>query len=677
VRKLVFQETIRKRIIMMRQGYQKQMIIFLLLLPLIFICLNLIFPYQKSIPIKKETTYASASGAKEVKSIGLPVDKHGYYRDKIIKILVSIIIGCMVNFCLLKNCNIFTTGLSATAIGALYFFSVLGTEIVVPTNIAWLMEEIDWAQHFLGWHLFRDLPWDFPLGKLSNILHPIGASIGYTDSIPLMAFIFKPFTRFLPDNFQYIGIWLVLCFCLQGLFGALLIRTQSNNLFIQLLGATFFIISPILLGRIGHPALCSQWLLLAALWLYFKKMNVASPYTQIGGWVLIVILSAAVHPYINIMILSLAIAFYLRLWLVNHSIRWNYCILSFGPLFFLTCLVWWISGYFEIGRIGGSYGTFGYGYFSLNLASPINPIGWSEGIWSKSCSTFLKSWPAVTKGQAEGFNYLGIGVITLGLWVFYGSILRPPKFSTIKPFLPLVFICVCFTILALSYKISFANHIIVDFKLNQYLLSALSPFRSSGRFFWPVHYFILFSIFTFLIRRVNLNLLFLFMIIGLTLQLADFHPMYVAFKRIRHPQKEWSNPLQSKLWTEVGKHYQQIVIVPPQGCTEKAAVSYIPFAYLAANHNMSINSFYLARYNYHASHKYCSQLISDIKNGMIDSDSIYILNKEYLKILKDRVKSPVICATIDGFNVCVSDQGEHINSIIEKMKDISYSKGYF
>jgi hypothetical protein len=62
---------------------------------------------------------------------------------------------------------------------------------------------------------------------------------------------------------------------------------------------------------------------------------------------------------------------------------------------------------------------------------------------------------------------------------------------------------------------------------------------------------------------------------------------------------------------------------------------------------------------------------------MIDSDSIYILNKEYLKILKDRVKSPVICATIDGFNVCVSDQGEHINSIIEKMKDISYSKGYF
>lgn len=550
-----------------------------------------------------------------------------------------------------------TAVLLAAVLASLFFVSVLGTQILDPTSISWLMNEIDWAQHFLGWHLFRNEGWHFPPGKLASIENPVGASVGYTDSIPVMAFLFKPLTKILPDNFQYFGLWLLLCFCLQGVFAALLMRTVSSHWINQLLGAALFVITPILIGRIGHPALCSHWILLASLWLHFREWKSFSLFRHLSSWGILTVLSAAIHPFIAIMTLGLAFAFYLRSWLFNHMIKLKYGIFNFSMLIFLTLLVWWIAGYFGIGQIGPSYGTFGYGYFSMNLAAPGNPVGWSGGIWGGRCSTFFKAWPAATKGQGEGFNYLGIGMIILGLWAFLVSIRRPPKFKTIKTLLPLGFVCLCFTLLALSQRITFANYAIAEIKLNHYLLAALSPFRSSGRFFWPVYYSVVFIIIAFLLRRHKLKIGIAILLFGLILQLVDFHNLYDAFERVRHPQKEWNNPLQSKFWAEIGKNYERIVLVPPRGCEEEAVASYEPFAYLAANHGMSVNSFYLARYNYEASSRYCNDLISDVKNGVIDPESVYILNEEYLDVLKTAAKIPIICMIVDGFHICLSEKG--------------------
>lgn len=545
----------------------------------------------------------------------------------------------------------------ALALGGLLFILVLGPKILGFNHISWLMNEIDWAQHYLGWDFFRNEAWHFPLGKITSIGHPVGASIGYTDSIPLLAFIFKPLTRILPGHFQYFGLWLLLCFCLQGVFASLLMRTVSSHLIIQLLGAVFFVISPILIGRIGHPALCCHWILLACLWLYFRQWKSFSLFTHLSRWGIIIILSAAVHPFMAIMTLGLAFAFYLRLWLVDRNLRLKHGILSLGLLIIMTLFVWWLAGYFGIGPIGQSYGTFGYGYFSMNLASPINPIGWSGGIWEGKSSAIIKAWPAATKGQAEGFNYLGIGVIILGLWVILASIVHPPKFSTLKPLWPLAFICFCFTLLALSHRITFANHTIVEFKLNHYLLAALSPFRSSGRFFWPVYYGLVFLILAFLVRRYKLQIGIIILLFGLTLQLYDFHMMYGAYGRVRHPKKEWNNPLKSEIWKEIGIRYKKIIIVPPRVCEEETAAPYEPFAYLAANHGMRINSFYLARYNYEASSRYCQKLISDIESGLIDSNAVYILSRKYMNILKKEAKIPIVCKTIDGFHVCLPERG--------------------
>jgi hypothetical protein len=67
-----------------------------------------------------------------------------------------------------------------------------------PSNVTWLLAGLDEAQHFLGWHFFRHEPWSFPPGLIRGYLDPLGTSIGYTDSVPLLAFVSKVFAFALP-----------------------------------------------------------------------------------------------------------------------------------------------------------------------------------------------------------------------------------------------------------------------------------------------------------------------------------------------------------------------------------------------------------------------------------------------------------------------------------------------
>ena len=98
------------------------------------------------------------------------------------------------------------------------FFWVVGPLALNPQNVAWLDGGFDPAQHYLGWVFFRNSAWSFPLGLNPAFGMDISSSIVYSDSIPLLAFLFKPFAAFLPETFQYFGLWLLLCFILQSYF---------------------------------------------------------------------------------------------------------------------------------------------------------------------------------------------------------------------------------------------------------------------------------------------------------------------------------------------------------------------------------------------------------------------------------------------------------------------------
>ena len=127
------------------------------------------------------------------------------------------------------------------------FFWRFGFEVLDPTNISWLMSHEDLAQHYIGWLFFRNEPWNFPVGKISGFMYPIGTNIVLTDSNALLSIPLKFFSFLLPSEFQFIGIWFLLCYCLQGLLGYLLMTTITRNPSLKVLGSVFFFLSPALL----------------------------------------------------------------------------------------------------------------------------------------------------------------------------------------------------------------------------------------------------------------------------------------------------------------------------------------------------------------------------------------------------------------------------------------------
>ena len=57
---------------------------------------------------------------------------------------------------------------------------------------------------------FKETPFfQFPLlANYSYGLENWSGTLIHTDSLPLMALIFRPFSAFLPNLFQYFGIWI-------------------------------------------------------------------------------------------------------------------------------------------------------------------------------------------------------------------------------------------------------------------------------------------------------------------------------------------------------------------------------------------------------------------------------------------------------------------------------------
>ncbi|WP_404813278.1 DUF6311 domain-containing protein [Chlorobium phaeovibrioides] len=119
------------------------------------------------------------------------------------------------------------------------FIIVVGTRVLDPTNLAWLVGG-DPATHYLGWLFYRNAPLASPLGLNTSYGLEIANSIIYSDSIPLLAFAFKPVSSLLPHTFQYFGLWILSCFILQAWFAWKLIGLISEHVLIRALSAGLF-----------------------------------------------------------------------------------------------------------------------------------------------------------------------------------------------------------------------------------------------------------------------------------------------------------------------------------------------------------------------------------------------------------------------------------------------------
>lgn len=554
---------------------------------------------------------------------------------------VNLFIALIISILLLKLSDELASIILGGASGAVFFLSILGIKIVVPTQIGWLIRG-DWQWHFIGWHFFRRESWQMPLGEITGFFYPVSSSVGYTDSIPLLAFLFKPFHQFLPADFQYLGLWLLSCFVLQGVFGILLLRLITTNRFLQLIGAIFFVTSPILLNRIGHTALSAHWLLLAGLWLYFKPYQISS--RPLTSWAILMGISALTHPYLTVMMLGLTVAFYGRWWLVERQCSFYSAISQLSLLGLLTLVLWWQAGYFLIS--GQQMVARELGHYSMNLLAFVNPLGWS---------VLLRDFPLATDGQYEGFGYLGAGLLLLSSWVIYELCVRPVTFLTIKRILPLVVIAMSMLIFAASSKVTLGTSIL--FEGHYEWLAILAPFQSSGRFLWLTYYFILFSIFKILITRHAMAKALFLLSFGLIVQLADLQNIHYHHRaqRLSTDWQTWDNPLKSPVWTIAAPYYQHLTFVPPIACGEPPAI-YSQFSYFAASYGLTLNTGQAARFDAERTALYCQELFTRIQQGQIEDDTIYLIHPDYLVTFKQFTQKPLTCARIDGVHTCVTTE---------------------
>ena len=151
--------------------------------------------------------------------------------------------------------------LLACLVGSTAFFLVVGPLPLLPSNPFWLSGSIDPTTHYLGWVFFRDNSWTFPLGLNPKYGLDISSSIVYSDSIPLLAMLFKLIKFALPTPFQYFGLWYLTCFILQAWFASLVIKVITPKISLQFLASCIVVFSPILFFRIGlHAALAGQFM---------------------------------------------------------------------------------------------------------------------------------------------------------------------------------------------------------------------------------------------------------------------------------------------------------------------------------------------------------------------------------------------------------------------------------
>jgi len=524
------------------------------------------------------------------------------------------------------------------------FLYQFGARILDPTNIGFIFRVGgDLAENYLGWAFLRGAPWSFPLGKIPNYFAPIGTYAAYAVLNPLVWMPFKLLSPILPVDFQYFGWWLLACNCLQAYFGYRLMRLITSNTLEQLLGVGFFLLSPPLLIRSFYclDTLFAQWLILASLVIYFDNYSEIPNNKLMLYWSLLIIGAFTIMPYFGPMVVGLALAFYIRLFIWSPASRLKAALsISVFPLLIFACYI--IFGYYKVGAYYND--LTGYGVYSLNLNAFINPLGWSS---------FLPALPYRLGQGLESFNYLGLGIMMLLGYGIIHAIIWPPKIGHIKYALPFVVMILIFFIFAISPRVTWGNTVVFKYYLPEPLLRLANMFRSSGRFGWPLFYAIVFGALFCVTATQRKSLVVSVMCICLAVQLADIHRLLYAHDF--HFAGPVVSPLKSSLWQSVGTKFNKVIVYPPFIRTVTNDDDWKYLALYAYKHHMSIDTGYLARDPITEMRANQEELKSAFQEGDLDPQSIYIFADPPAAEAVQSFHRWNQCALVDGFIVYTRD----------------------
>lgn len=538
------------------------------------------------------------------------------------------------------------------------------------TNTNWIYRlSFDPGSEQIAFKNYRNTPWHFPIiGHLEGGDYPTVTGTGMTSMVAILAVPFKLLSPWLPNEFQYLGLWYLLCFLLQGWFGLRLIRNicAAYNIappqYSVFLATVFFIIAPVLLYRTGHIIMFCQFSIIAGLSIYFSK---APPNRKFVHSLWLCSLMAGVSPYMTVMAGSFVLASFAEMWwrgVINFRQILGYSVGLLAGVLTFFYLVGMTLTPFESGQIEG------FGVYSSNLNTFYNPM---------SSRSFLPTLSLSNDGQYEGYGYLGLGFIALILLTI-ALTLREKRQKSLeinveKPKLaPMIFMMLLFFIYSLSHKIGFNSHLIFEWRYAGLSAKIFDTLRNSGRFIWIPFYGIMALCFLAFFKlklspRLKTGILGTF----LMLQILDTSDLFTLDKHIFDRCGQGDDCPYLK-WRPIFREASRVITFPPYGWNFKVWTDFYPFCRAASEENKSITTGYFARRNALVTEKYTEKLFKDWANGdLAENDkAVYIGTKDKLWQFQKLISEGKLSAfEYDGYAVLVPPALKNTMAYMSKLPD--------
>lgn len=507
------------------------------------------------------------------------------------------------------------------------FLVLFGISPLDVTNVNWIyIRGGDSLQHQIGWMAFRSEPWSPQVGLIHSLNYPIGTSIVFSDSIPLLAVLFKFCSPLLPAHFQYFGLWTLACWILTLFFTMLILREFHFSLLFQVLGGLLLGLSPVLIDRVFfHDALCAQWLILAAIFLSIRQIHGSY---QPWKWVLLVITSVTIHAYLFLMI---GVFFFFNLLLEGITHRhWGRVVLPFLTAVVLTLGVGWCLGMFSFPT---ETTVRAINYYSFNLGAFFN---------GDHSSNLIAARKYALEGQYEGFAFLGLGNLLLLLFVLPTFVYRGISRKTLQKYLPVILPAGVLFLLSLGNSLTLDQWVIITIPFPDFLLRFYGTFRSIGRFVWPFYYLAIFGILIY--GAKDLPRFPLLVGLAILAQFFDLQPL-IQSKSYTAPVA-YQSPFQGDFWETAPETNQHIMILPAKA---SKWVNYKDITVYAVEHHLTLNWVYLARSDGGRLQQDIDRTQKTILNGeRVDAQTIYLSDDADFIQQVIKVKNPHLAVCQQG-----------------------------
>jgi len=551
------------------------------------------------------------------------------------------------------------TALVSAAFGIVFGTIFLGPRNVLPWNLGWLAGKGDGSADQLVFQFFRQTPFlQWPITAVPNFV--VGANTVNPSGNTIFTVGAKFVGLFVPGQFQYFGILIVLWFALQALLAERLLSRFISDGTYRIIGTTFFVIAPAFLYRLSamrHFHVGAHWLILAALYLYFDKS------ARTKSWAILIATAIAINLYISVIVITIFVASIVKIGIRSEfsslGLRLKFCFKVIIPSAIAAIGSFLVSGF-------ASYeeSSTGAGFYRLNLLAYFNP-GYSP---TDSFSYLMYHIVPVSQRimfseEWEGYQYLGTSVIiSLPLVVIYCCRHRGEIQKSL--WLPILCSLGALFLVALSNRVTFA-HIEIHYWWPDALLRFRQIFRGASRFGFALYYLLTLTsivtisrIFSKKYARVVLGGLLVFAAVDQAPAILDMHKSIgaTASSRLILSDNKWSLLANNRSKLVIDSNFDLQVVGQVTADALSFANNWFELAQFAIDHQMSTNFGYVSRPIEKFVKAEDARVARELSSGKLDPDAIYLVsNRADWMMYQKQMGNNGNAYELDGFFVLVGN----------------------